>query len=326
MPCDWASIRSPIMPVLCQVPFLPGALNSIMEPQQTAGALTIYDRTRSQPGFPKPEAIMMINRCRSLTLQSPRPEGGVSMSNKDDRDDASSSRPHKVTIMERRRRSDSMPLSVMTADGNGRNESHCHHARIYRCRTAPPRPSSMPSSRVKDPRSVCRSFLCKRKKQLTTTVCRDTPKPIAPPVVDYVSQVVELQNPVTPLWRLGPDPTYIDCPFCHNRAITRIVKARCCEHTCQSRLAGAVCHFVCICRTCMPCLAGRCKNCTIYCTSCGNKVALIPRDGPVRVLAPPDGPVQLLGPSGGQANATQVESKYTTQTNMGAREVNGKRG
>ncbi|KAI1267764.1 hypothetical protein F5Y18DRAFT_424897 [Xylariaceae sp. FL1019] len=213
-----------------------------MDPRQNARALTVCSGAHSQPIFSKPEDTMMTNRGGWSTRESPRPQSGFMMSNSCELDNFCSTRSPSITTMEGRGRSLSIPLNMYNGDGHGRNDLQCHHVKTNRCRTAPPSPRSLPPYRVKDP--------------------RDTTKPVA-------VQVVELQNPVTPLWCLGTVPTYIDCPFCHNRAITRIVKE--------------------------------------------GSFAFIPHDGPVKVLAPPDGPVQVLAPSDGEANALQVESKYTTR-------------
>ncbi|KAJ8133305.1 hypothetical protein O1611_g318 [Lasiodiplodia mahajangana] len=50
--------------------------------------------------------------------------------------------------------------------------------------------------------------------------------PTVTPIADNTPHVVEERNPpmVTPLNRLTEKPTYIDCPFCKTRSLTRIEK------------------------------------------------------------------------------------------------------
>ncbi|KAI1175535.1 hypothetical protein F4777DRAFT_321626 [Nemania sp. FL0916] len=106
--------------------------------------------------------------------------------------------------------------------------------------------------------------------------------PAAAPIADNIPQVVEVPNPpdVTPLQHLTEEPTYIDCPFCNRRALTRITK----EGDSQQSLASLVCCLICLCFACLPQLAGWCENVHVWCTACGRKVAMIPHNG---------GPVQL---------------------------------
>ncbi|KAI0196868.1 hypothetical protein F4808DRAFT_302766 [Astrocystis sublimbata] len=109
--------------------------------------------------------------------------------------------------------------------------------------------------------------------------------PVSAPVARNVPKVVEEQNPrmVTPLHKLTDSPTYIDCPFCHRRAMTRVSK----EGDDMQCIASVLCCLICICLACLPHAAGWCENANIFCTSCGNKVAVVPHDGAVQVLASP---------------------------------------
>ncbi|KAI1759689.1 hypothetical protein GGR53DRAFT_512858 [Hypoxylon sp. FL1150] len=86
---------------------------------------------------------------------------------------------------------------------------------------------------------------------------------------------------VTPLHMLTENPTMIDCPFCRQRAMTRVTK----EGTSTQTLAGVVLCLFCVCLACLPCVAGWCENVNIFCSSCSNRVATIPHDGPL-MLAP----------------------------------------
>ncbi|KAI3336677.1 hypothetical protein HD806DRAFT_14223 [Xylariaceae sp. AK1471] len=124
------------------------------------------------------------------------------------------------------------------------------------------------------------------------------------PVADNVPQVVIEGNPrmVTPLHKLTSEPAWIDCPLCNRTTKTRITK----EGSSEQTLAAALCCIFCICLTCLPCVAGWCENIHIWCTGCGRKVAMIPHDGPIKVLAV----TQEQG---------LVPSKYPAQDNMNSK-------
>ncbi|GJC77581.1 hypothetical protein ColLi_00419 [Colletotrichum liriopes] len=54
----------------------------------------------------------------------------------------------------------------------------------------------------------------------------------------------------------------------------------------SSRLAGALCCLLCVCLTCVPCLAGWCEDTHYSCSNCHKKVATRPYDGPIEVFGP----------------------------------------
>ncbi|KAI0179657.1 hypothetical protein GGR52DRAFT_208119 [Hypoxylon sp. FL1284] len=88
---------------------------------------------------------------------------------------------------------------------------------------------------------------------------------------------------VTPLHLLSDEPALIDCPFCKQRAMTRIAT----EGSSTQTLAGVVLCMLCICLACLPCVAGCCENVHIFCTSCNNRVATILHDAPIMVAPGP---------------------------------------
>jgi len=49
-------------------------------------------------------------------------------------------------------------------------------------------------------------------------------------------------------------------------------------------ILGAVLCLVCICLTCVPCCAGWFERTNISCARCNKLVAVIPYDGPIRVM------------------------------------------
>ncbi|KZL80456.1 litaf-like zinc ribbon domain protein, partial [Colletotrichum incanum] len=87
---------------------------------------------------------------------------------------------------------------------------------------------------------------------------------------------------VTPLHMLGDAPAFIDCPFCQKRAMANTSK----EGTGMQVLAGALCCLLCVCLTCVPCLAGWCEDTHYSCSNCHKKVATRPYDGPIEVFGP----------------------------------------
>ncbi|KAI6080657.1 hypothetical protein F4821DRAFT_265677 [Hypoxylon rubiginosum] len=100
---------------------------------------------------------------------------------------------------------------------------------------------------------------------------------------DKGPQISTGPNPpvITPLHMLTEKPTRIECPFCRQRAMTRVTK----EGTSTQTLAGVVLCLFCVCLACLPCVGGWCENVNIFCSSCNNRVATIPHDGPLS-LAP----------------------------------------
>ncbi|KAH9227930.1 hypothetical protein K456DRAFT_1765521 [Colletotrichum gloeosporioides 23] len=87
---------------------------------------------------------------------------------------------------------------------------------------------------------------------------------------------------VTPLHMLGDKPQPIDCPFCMRRTMT-IVDT---EGTSMQMLAGALCCLLCVCLTCVPCIAGWCEDTHYSCGNCHKRVATRPYDGPIQVFGP----------------------------------------
>ncbi|KAI1407948.1 hypothetical protein F5Y13DRAFT_115371 [Hypoxylon sp. FL1857] len=94
--------------------------------------------------------------------------------------------------------------------------------------------------------------------------------------------IVEPDAPhVTPLHQLNEFPTWIDCPYCKKRTMTKITK----EDTSMQMVVGLVLCLFCVCLACAPCLCGWFQNTHIHCSSCGARIATIPHDGPIQ-LAP----------------------------------------
>ncbi|KAF4827284.1 hypothetical protein CGCTS75_v008367 [Colletotrichum tropicale] len=87
---------------------------------------------------------------------------------------------------------------------------------------------------------------------------------------------------VTPLHMLGDKPQPIDCPFCMRRTMTILDT----EGTGMQMLAGALCCLLCVCLTCVPCIAGWCEDTHYSCGNCHKRVATRPYDGPIQVFGP----------------------------------------
>ncbi|TQV98877.1 hypothetical protein V2A60_007423 [Cordyceps javanica] len=87
---------------------------------------------------------------------------------------------------------------------------------------------------------------------------------------------------VVPLNMLGDQPQPIDCPFCHRRTMTEIRK----EGSSMQILVGALFCLVCVCLTCVPCLAHWFEDAEYRCSQCKNMVARRRHDGPLEVLGP----------------------------------------
>ncbi|KAI0012825.1 hypothetical protein F4779DRAFT_534743 [Xylariaceae sp. FL0662B] len=94
--------------------------------------------------------------------------------------------------------------------------------------------------------------------------------------------IVREQDPqmVTPLHMLGEQPTWIDCPACRQRTLTKITK----EASSMQTIAGLVLCLFCVCLACLPCINHWCENINIYCSSCNARVATIPHDGQIQVM------------------------------------------
>ncbi|KAM3502598.1 hypothetical protein MY10362_004752 [Beauveria mimosiformis] len=101
---------------------------------------------------------------------------------------------------------------------------------------------------------------------------------------------------VVPLNMLSDQPQPIDCPFCHRRTMTEIRK----EGSSMQILVGALFCLVCVCLTCVPCLAGWFEDVEYRCSQCKNMVARRRHDGALEVLVP----------------QTPVHSQYAQQPQM----------
>jgi hypothetical protein len=60
----------------------------------------------------------------------------------------------------------------------------------------------------------------------------------------------------------------------------------CSQYANASSLASLVCCLICICLVCLPQMAGWAQNTSHFCTSCRNKVAFMPHDGPMQAVGP----------------------------------------
>lgn len=89
---------------------------------------------------------------------------------------------------------------------------------------------------------------------------------------------------VTPLSRLTATPTFIDCPFCLQRAQTNVST----EGTSMQTIAAALCCLFCVCAVCVPYLCHWFEDTHIYCSRCKARVATIPHDGHIHIYQPTD--------------------------------------
>ncbi|KAI1398156.1 hypothetical protein F4819DRAFT_469386 [Hypoxylon fuscum] len=121
--------------------------------------------------------------------------------------------------------------------------------------------------------------------QLPNYIQEEKPKPFNTNTANEnnVPQIVQEQGPqlVTPLHMLTEHPTWIDCPACKRRTLTRTDR----EGSGMQVIAGFLLCLVCVCLACLPCIGHWCENIHIYCSSCNARVATIPHDGPIQ-LAP----------------------------------------
>ncbi|KAI5920459.1 hypothetical protein F4810DRAFT_713468 [Camillea tinctor] len=104
-------------------------------------------------------------------------------------------------------------------------------------------------------------------------------------VAEKVPRIVEEGNnvKVTPLNLLTKEPAWIDCPFCKRTSKTQCTTTGSNMQT----VAGVLLCLFCICLACIPCMCGWCETTTIFCSSCGNKIATIPEDGQIQVVPAP---------------------------------------
>ncbi|KAK3380784.1 hypothetical protein B0H63DRAFT_192961 [Podospora didyma] len=93
---------------------------------------------------------------------------------------------------------------------------------------------------------------------------------------------------VTPMHLLSDHPQWIDCPFCHHRAQTRVEKVG----TPMQAVAGVLCCLLCVCLACVPCMAGWFEETHYFCTACKQKIAVRSDNGVLQQLGP-----QVLVPS-----------------------------
>ncbi|OAA81382.1 LPS-induced tumor necrosis factor alpha factor [Akanthomyces lecanii RCEF 1005] len=116
---------------------------------------------------------------------------------------------------------------------------------------------------------------------------------------------------VVPLNMLGDQPQPIDCPFCHRRTMTEIRK----EGSSMQILVGALFCLVCVCLTCVPCLAHWFEDAEYRCNQCKNMVARRRHDGPMEVLGPQAavysqyGQQPQMNAQGQQAQGAPVQTK-----------------
>ncbi|KAI1379206.1 hypothetical protein F4677DRAFT_361692 [Hypoxylon crocopeplum] len=87
----------------------------------------------------------------------------------------------------------------------------------------------------------------------------------------------------TPLHMLTAQPTWIDCPSCGRRTLTKTTT----EGTSMQAVTGVLLCLFCVCLACLPCMCGWFENVHVYCSSCNFKVATILHDGPVVTYGQP---------------------------------------
>ncbi|KAI1453637.1 hypothetical protein F4805DRAFT_442595, partial [Annulohypoxylon moriforme] len=119
--------------------------------------------------------------------------------------------------------------------------------------------------------------------QLANFIQEENVDPRNAPRGEHKPQIVHERDPpiAIPLQNLTDAPTWIDCPFCKKRAMTKISK----EGSSMQMVMGFVLCLCCICLACLPCVCGWFETTHIYCTSCDRRIATIPVDGPIQ-LAP----------------------------------------
>ncbi|KAK9771084.1 hypothetical protein SCAR479_12208 [Seiridium cardinale] len=86
----------------------------------------------------------------------------------------------------------------------------------------------------------------------------------------------------TPLHLLGEASAIIDCPYCNQRAPTRVD-----EHdSSMTIVAGIGLGILCICAACLPCLLHWFQDVDHFCSHCNQRVAHVPHGGIAQVIQP----------------------------------------
>ncbi|KAI1188563.1 hypothetical protein F5B17DRAFT_262497 [Nemania serpens] len=88
---------------------------------------------------------------------------------------------------------------------------------------------------------------------------------------------------VTPLAGLTAEPAWIDCPFCHTRAMTRIET----EGTGAQVCCGIVLCLIFLPLACLPCIFHSFENTLVFCSACNRRVATVTYDGQVQIAPQP---------------------------------------
>ncbi|KAB8262589.1 LITAF-like zinc ribbon domain-containing protein [Aspergillus pseudonomiae] len=86
---------------------------------------------------------------------------------------------------------------------------------------------------------------------------------------------------VIPLTLLTNRPTIVDCPYCHARTATQTEMIVGSRATCWSCVC---CIFLGPLGALIPCIMPSCKDCEHYCGSCGRVLAVVERQGNVRIV------------------------------------------
>ncbi|KAF9883367.1 hypothetical protein FE257_003534 [Aspergillus nanangensis] len=98
-------------------------------------------------------------------------------------------------------------------------------------------------------------------------------------------------RPTIPLEHLDDSPRFIDCPFCEQKAWTKIVQ----EHSDETKRTACLCCFcVGVFGVWMPFVFRWHQHCHHLCTNCEAEVAFKPNGRPVEVRRPaPKGGVEV---------------------------------
>ncbi|KPI40095.1 uncharacterized protein AB675_11566 [Cyphellophora attinorum] len=120
-----------------------------------------------------------------------------------------------------------------------------------------------------------------------------TQQPQAPPSYGY--QQAPIVSGVTPLNQLDEFETTVDCPYCHYRARTRIVK----DSSAITILVGIGIGCFCICLSCLPCILHWFPDVHHYCSNCNKRLATVKQSGGIKVYEVV--PTGMPAAPGGQA-------------------------